>query len=150
MKFHVITFGCQMNAADSGWLARSLAAMGWEEAPADEARVFVVNTCSVREKPELKVYSQLGRLAAHLERDPEVFVAVGGCVAQQLGESLWNRFPFVRLVFGTDGIPQAPQALERLAREASPACGFRCSTSAPPTPSATPHCPERRPAPAPS
>jgi len=117
MKFHVITFGCQMNAADSGWLTRSLIARGWEEAPLDEARVYVVNTCSVREKPELKLYSQLGRLAAQLERDPSVFCAVGGCVAQQVGESLWNRFPFVRLVFGTDGIPQAPQALERLARE---------------------------------
>ncbi|WP_173081936.1 tRNA (N6-isopentenyl adenosine(37)-C2)-methylthiotransferase MiaB [Fundidesulfovibrio magnetotacticus] len=115
MKFHVITFGCQMNVADSGWLGRSLTAMGWEEVPEDEARVFVVNTCSVREKPELKLYSQLGRLAAHLERDPSVFCAVGGCVAQQVGTSLWNRFPFVRLVFGTDGIPQAPQALARLA-----------------------------------
>lgn len=115
MKFHVLTFGCQMNAADSGWLGRSLTRMGWEETPEDEAQVYIVNTCSVREKPEQKVYSLLGRLSAHLDRDPDMFCAVGGCVAQQMGTKLWNRFPFVRLVFGTDGISQAPQALARLA-----------------------------------
>lgn len=117
MKFHILTFGCQMNAADSGWLARALAAQGWEEAPEDQASVFILNTCSVREKPELKVYSQLGRLAAHLRRDPAAFCAVGGCVAQQVGEGLWDRFPFVRLIFGTDATAQAPQALARLAAE---------------------------------
>lgn len=117
MKFHVLTFGCQMNAADSGWLGRSMAQLGWQETPADEAQVFIVNTCSVRDKPEQKVYSLLGRLAAHLERDPAIFCAVGGCVAQQVGTGLWDRFPFVRLVFGTDGISQAPQALARLAEE---------------------------------
>lgn len=115
MKFHVLTFGCQMNAADSGWLGRSLTRMGWEETPEDEARVYIINTCSVRDKPEQKVYSLLGRLSAHLDRDPGMFCAVGGCVAQQMGAKLWNRFPFVRLVFGTDGISQAPQALARLA-----------------------------------
>lgn len=117
MKFHVLTFGCQMNAADSGWLGRSLAQMGWEEVPADRAQVYIVNTCSVREKPEQKVYSLMGRLSAHLSRDPDMFCAIGGCLAQQMGTKLWNRFPFVRLVFGTDGISQAPQALVRLAEE---------------------------------
>lgn len=117
MKFHVLTFGCQMNAADSGWLGRSLSLMGWEEAPLDQAQVYVVNTCSVRDKPEQKVYSLLGRLADQLKRDPGVFCAVGGCVAQQIGEKLWNRFPFVRLVFGADGVSQAPAALARLAAQ---------------------------------
>jgi tRNA-2-methylthio-N6-dimethylallyladenosine synthase len=117
MKFHVITFGCQMNAADSGWLGRSLRALGWEEVPEDSAQVYIINTCSVREKPEQKVYSLLGRLSAHLDRDPDMFCAVGGCVAQQVGTKLWNRFPFVRLVFGADGVAQAPQALARLAAE---------------------------------
>ncbi|MFZ5428084.1 MAG: tRNA (N6-isopentenyl adenosine(37)-C2)-methylthiotransferase MiaB [Thermodesulfobacteriota bacterium] len=117
MKFHVLTFGCQMNAADSGWLGRSLVQMGWEEVPEDQARVYIVNTCSVRDKPEQKVYSLLGRIAAHQKRDPSMFCAVGGCVAQQVGSRLWNRFPFVRLVFGTDGISQAPQALARIAAQ---------------------------------
>ena len=115
MHFHVLTFGCQMNAADSSWLSRTLSAMGWTEVPEDQARVFIVNTCSVRDKPEQKVYSLLGRLREHLKRDPGIFCAVGGCVAQQVGEKLWDRFPFVRLIFGTDAVSQAPQALARLA-----------------------------------
>jgi len=117
MKFHVLTFGCQMNAADSGWLGESLKAMGWEESGVDDAQVYIVNTCSVREKPEQKLYSLLGRLAERLESDPDMFCAVGGCVAQQAGVKLWNRFGFVRLVFGTDGIAQVPQALLRLTAE---------------------------------
>ncbi len=115
MQFHIITFGCQMNAADSIWLARSLTAMGWEEVSEDEAQVFILNTCSVREKPEQKVYSQLGRLRPLVGKHPGAFVAVGGCVAQQVGCEFWKRFPFVRLVFGTDGVGNAPQAMARLA-----------------------------------
>ena len=117
MKFNVTTFGCQMNAADSTWLTRALQGLGWQEVCPDEASVFLVNTCSVRDKPEQKLYSHLGRLSQHLLRDESVFCAVGGCVAQQVGTKLWDRFPFVRLVFGTDGVGQTPQALVRLARE---------------------------------
>jgi len=112
------TFGCQMNANDSVWLAQALKARGFHEAQAPEdAQVFLLNTCSVREKPELKVYSQLGRIREFCDKDPSAFAVVGGCVAQQLGAALWNRFPFVRLVFGTDGVSMAPQAIERLCRE---------------------------------
>jgi tRNA-2-methylthio-N6-dimethylallyladenosine synthase len=114
MKFHITTFGCQMNVHDSQWLARALESRGWQEAGEDEARVYIVNTCSVRDKPEQKVYSELGRIAAHLKRDSDVFAAVGGCVAQQIGQGFFERFPFVRLVFGSDGIAGAPNALERI------------------------------------
>jgi tRNA-2-methylthio-N6-dimethylallyladenosine synthase len=103
-----------MNVADSDWLSQALVSRGWTEVPEDEAQVFLVTTCSVREKPEQKVYSLLGRLKGYADRDPSVFVGVGGCVAQQIGEEFWNRFPFVRLVFGTDGTAMVPQALERL------------------------------------
>jgi len=115
MKFHITTFGCQMNVHDSGWLVRALKSRGWEEADEDEAQVYIVNTCSVRDKPEQKVYSELGRIAAHLKRDENVFAAVGGCVAQQVGRGFFERFPFVKLVFGSDGIANAPNALERIA-----------------------------------
>ncbi len=117
MKFHIITFGCQMNAGDSDWIARTLRARGWEEAPAAEADAVVVNTCSVRKKPEEKVYSLLGRLRELMQDRPGAFVAVGGCVAQQVGKGFFGRFPHVRLVFGTDGAAMAPQALERLAEQ---------------------------------
>ena len=85
-SFHIITFGCQMNVHDSQWLARALEARGFCEAPLEEARVVVVNTCSVREKPEQKVMSTLGRIRQVSGNSPRVLVAVSGCVAQQLGE----------------------------------------------------------------
>ncbi|WP_147822737.1 tRNA (N6-isopentenyl adenosine(37)-C2)-methylthiotransferase MiaB [Salidesulfovibrio onnuriiensis] len=114
MKFHILTFGCQMNVHDSQWLTSALESRGWEQAPEDEAQVYILNTCSVREKPEQKVYTELGRIAVHLKRDPDIIAAVGGCVGQQVGTGFFNRFPFVKLVFGTDGIANAPDALERL------------------------------------
>ncbi len=118
--FHILTFGCQMNVHDSDWLGRALCAHGWTRAPEDRARVVVVNTCSVREKPERKVYSLLGRLAGLGADVPGRFLAVGGCVAQQVGRGFFERFPQVRLVFGTDQTARAPQALEALASGAEP------------------------------
>lgn len=114
MKFHILTFGCQMNVHDSDWLERALTVRGHEAAAEDEADVYILNTCSVREKPEQKVYSELGRLVRHQRRNPRAFAAVAGCVAQQVGERFFEKFPFVRLVFGTDGIRRAPAALEEL------------------------------------
>ena len=119
--FHIVTFGCQMNVGDSDWLARALACRGWRQAPEEDAWLFVVNTCSVRDKPEQKVYSDLGRLASAYTRGgkgkPGLTAAVGGCVAQQIGRGFFERFPFVRLVFGSDGIASAPDALDRLAED---------------------------------
>jgi len=117
MRYHIVTFGCQMNVADSDWLSRRLGALGWENGPEQDAEVFIVNTCSVRDKPEQKVYSVLGRLAEYRRDNPLAFAAVGGCVAQQIGTGLFSRFPMVRLVFGADGVAQAPEALARLAGE---------------------------------
>ena len=116
-QFHITTFGCQMNVHDSQWLARSLEGLGWEHGTEVDAGVLVLNTCSVREKPEQKVYSHLGRLRDLWLRNPELLVAVGGCVAQQVGEAFVARFPYVRLVFGPDGLPMVPDALARLTRE---------------------------------
>ncbi|MCF8106315.1 MAG: tRNA (N6-isopentenyl adenosine(37)-C2)-methylthiotransferase MiaB [Desulfohalobiaceae bacterium] len=113
MKFHIVTFGCQMNDADSAWLELALTRRGWEHVPEERARVFVVNTCSVREKPEHKVYSLLGRLERHCQ-DRDGFICVGGCVAQQVGREFWRRFPRVRLVFGPDGLASVPDSLEKL------------------------------------
>lgn len=115
MKFTVLTFGCQMNVHDSDWLIRAMESRGWTAVEESEADIFIINTCSVREKPEQKVYSVLGRLAP-LCKNPGSFVAVGGCVAQQIGEGFMEKFPHVRLVFGSDGISQTPAALEDLAR----------------------------------
>ncbi|MFW6324731.1 MAG: tRNA (N6-isopentenyl adenosine(37)-C2)-methylthiotransferase MiaB, partial [Desulfovibrionales bacterium] len=117
MRFHIITYGCQMNVCDSDWLSRALRSRGWKETGEEDAQVVILNTCSVREKPETKVYSQIGRYRDRWENDPDFFVAVGGCVAQQVGKELWSRFPYVRLVFGTDGLIMVPNAMDRLAEE---------------------------------
>jgi len=112
MKYHIKTFGCQMNVCDSDWLAQALEVRGWEPVSEQAADAILVNTCRVREKPAQKVYSQLGRLR---RSNPGAIVGVGGCVAQQVGEGFWERFPHVRLVFGPDGVASVPDSLERLA-----------------------------------
>lgn len=112
--YHIITFGCQMNVHDSQWLGRALGVRGFMDAPLEQAQVVVVNTCSVREKPEQKVMSTLGRIRQVTGGDPSVLVCVAGCVAQQLGETFFEKESQVRLVAGSDGIGSAPQAIERL------------------------------------
>lgn len=115
--FHIMTFGCQMNVNDSDWLRRSLLALGFNEAPFEQARVHILNTCSVREKPENKVYTELGRIRLLAREFPErdVIACVGGCVAQQIGEKLFARSRELKLVFGTDGIAHTPEAIALLA-----------------------------------
>ncbi|MDL2315977.1 tRNA (N6-isopentenyl adenosine(37)-C2)-methylthiotransferase MiaB [Desulfovibrio sp. OttesenSCG-928-A18] len=117
--FHIQSFGCQMNASDSDWLARALILRGFRQGGFEEADVYILNTCSVRDKPEQKVYSELGRIARYnkVHGRSGITVCVGGCVAQQVGAAIVRRFPEVRLVFGTDGIASAPSALCRLLEE---------------------------------
>jgi len=118
MNYYIFTFGCQMNVSDSQWLNRSLQARGLVPCLKEEdADIFLINTCSVREKPEQKIYSLLGRLQGYTKQKPRLFAAVGGCVAQQAGRGFFQRFPFVRLVFGTDGLVMVPEAIERLIHE---------------------------------
>ena len=112
--YHCITFGCQMNVNDSQWVARALEQRGFVEKPLEEADVVFINTCSVREKPEQKVYSALGRVH---QANPRAVVGVAGCVAQQIGAELMRRHPQVRFVGGADGIAPAPDAFVRLLHE---------------------------------
>ena len=112
--FHIITFGCQMNVNDSFWLSRSLQRRGFVESPLEEAEIVILNTCSVRDKPEQKVYAALGRIKYETRRVPNSFAVVAGCVAQQIGAGFFERFPQVRLVVGGDGLAMAPDAIERL------------------------------------
>ncbi len=118
MKFWIITFGCQMNVADSSWLTLNLQKKGFELAKEEKEADFVlINTCSVREKPEQKVYSEIGRFRKKWEHNPGFFIGVGGCVAQQIGDGFFERFPFVRLVFGTDGLYLVPEQVEKLVND---------------------------------
>jgi tRNA-2-methylthio-N6-dimethylallyladenosine synthase len=120
-KIFVYTFGCQMNEYDSLRLVRSLLLRGYDAvSKPEEADVIFVNTCSVRAKAEQKLYSFLGRLKRFKNRNPDMVIAVGGCVAQQLKEEILNRFPFVDIVVGTSGISKLPDLIERAGTQARP------------------------------
>jgi tRNA-2-methylthio-N6-dimethylallyladenosine synthase len=108
-KLHITTHGCQMNVYDSAKMADVLAAEHGLELTDDasQADVVLVNTCSIREKAQEKVFSQLGRWRLLKQQNPKLIIGVGGCVASQEGNAIIERAPFVDLVFG-------PQTLHRL------------------------------------
>ncbi|MGI9292115.1 MAG: tRNA (N6-isopentenyl adenosine(37)-C2)-methylthiotransferase MiaB [Gammaproteobacteria bacterium] len=108
-KLYIKTFGCQMNEYDSARMADVLRdSHGLESTSVpEEADVLLLNTCSVREKAQEKVFSQLGRWKQWKQERPELVIGVGGCVASQEGEAITKRAPYVDLVFG-------PQTLHRL------------------------------------
>ena len=107
-KVFVQTFGCQMNVYDTGKINALLGKDGYEPtSQMDEADIIIVNTCSIREKPELKLHSFLGdALKIKRNKDQPVTVAVAGCVAQQEGEKLLKRYRELDLVFGPDAVPR--------------------------------------------
>jgi tRNA-2-methylthio-N6-dimethylallyladenosine synthase len=114
-KLFIRTFGCQMNAYDSEKISAVLAeAEGLTPAAsAEEADVIVFNTCSVREKAQEKVFADLGRVK-HLKRaNPDLMIAVGGCVASQEGGAIVERAPYVDVVFGPQTLHRLPMLLER-------------------------------------
>ncbi|MEN8217769.1 MAG: tRNA (N6-isopentenyl adenosine(37)-C2)-methylthiotransferase MiaB [Pseudomonadota bacterium] len=108
-KLYIKTFGCQMNEYDSSRMADALQASHGLELTDEPtlADVLLLNTCSVREKAQEKVFSQLGRWRQLKEKRPNIVIGVGGCVASQEGDAIRQRAPYVDLVFG-------PQTLHRL------------------------------------
>ncbi|MFN7950999.1 MAG: tRNA (N6-isopentenyl adenosine(37)-C2)-methylthiotransferase MiaB [bacterium] len=117
-RVYVETYGCQMNERDSHALVHHLSQHGYERAATPrDADVLLLNTCSVRDHAEQKVYSTLGRFRELKEERPEVVIGVGGCVAQQVGEGIFRRAPYVDLVFGTHHLAAVPELIERASRE---------------------------------
>ena len=113
-KLFIKTHGCQMNEYDSAKMADVLKASHGLELTQDEseADVILVNTCSIREKAQEKVFSQLGRWKAHKQGGKPVLIGVGGCVASQEGEAIIKRAPFVDLVFGPQTLHRLPELIE--------------------------------------
>ncbi len=107
-RVYIQTFGCQMNVYDTGKILAQLGKDGFEATESmDDADVIIVNTCSVREKPEHKLHSFLGdALKIKRQTDKQVTVAVAGCVAQQEGGKLLKRYRELDLVFGPDAVPR--------------------------------------------
>jgi tRNA-2-methylthio-N6-dimethylallyladenosine synthase len=121
-KLHIKTHGCQMNEYDSAKMADVLhASEGMvlvdNEADAD---VVLINTCSIRERAQEKVFSQLGRLRELKLRKPELIIGVGGCVASQEGGDILKRAPYVDMVFGPQTLHRLPQLLQQRASSNKP------------------------------
>ena len=113
-KLYIKTHGCQMNEYDSAKMADVLAASHGLELTANEseADVILVNTCSIREKAQEKVFSQLGRWKELKQAKPALVIGVGGCVASQEGAAIVKRAPYVDLVFGPQTLHRLPQMIE--------------------------------------
>ena len=121
-KVFIRTHGCQMNEYDSDKMqdvllkSHDLSITEVEE----EADVILINTCSIREKAQEKVFSQLGRWRKIKEKNPDVIIGVGGCVASQEGEAIIKRAPYVDLVFGPQTIHRLPELLNERNRKQEP------------------------------
>ncbi len=105
-RYHVTTFGCQMNAHDSERIKGMLEELGLGEAPGqEEADVIVFNTCTIREKPDQRFAAHLAQARALKQRDPDKVIAVGGCYAEAQRDRLFTLYPYVDVAFGPGSIP---------------------------------------------
>ena len=113
-KLFIKTFGCQMNEYDSDKMADILNQFeGYEKTTfPEEASVILFNTCSVREKAQEKVFSDLGRIRHIKEQNPDVIIGVGGCVASQEGKNIVKRAPYVDIVFGPQTLHRIPELIK--------------------------------------
>lgn len=119
--FHIITYGCQQNVADSDYMTRLLRGQGMEEAASeDTADLVLINTCSVRERPENKVYSKLGELKRRKAERPGLLVGVCGCQAQREGEEMRARAPHIDILLGTAQIEELPGLVTRVRETGQP------------------------------
>ena len=113
-KLHIVTHGCQMNEYDSSRMADLLGDSHNMVATenADEADVLLLNTCSIREKAQEKVFHQLGRWKKLKDNNPDLVIGVGGCVASQEGDAIAKRAPFVDMIFGPQTLHRLPEMIE--------------------------------------
>ena len=120
-KLYIETFGCQMNEYDSARIADLLRASHGLELVSlpEQADVLLLNTCSIREKAQEKLFSYLGRWRSWKEQRPELVIAVGGCVASQEGDAILKRANYVDMIFGPQTMHRLPQMLDRVRREQS-------------------------------
>ena len=121
-KLYIKTFGCQMNEYDSAKMADVLGAAHGMEATGDPAAADVIlfNTCSVREKAQEKVFTDLGFVKHHKRANPRLLIGVGGCVASQEGAAIVARAPYVDLVFGPQTLHRLPQMIDARRRTGKP------------------------------
>ncbi|MFN2363040.1 MAG: tRNA (N6-isopentenyl adenosine(37)-C2)-methylthiotransferase MiaB, partial [Halarsenatibacteraceae bacterium] len=117
MNYHIITYGCQMNEHDSEKIAGMLESMGYEETQDHaNADIIVFNTCLIRKNAELKVFGKVGSFKQLKEDNPDLIIAVGGCMMQQEGpvDELYKKYPQVDLIFGTHNIHKLPSLINQI------------------------------------
>ena len=121
-KLYIKTMGCQMNEYDSDKMADVLReSHGYELTDTvGDADLLLVNTCSIRDKAAEKVFSQLGRWRALKEKNPDIRIGVGGCVASQEGEGIIDRAPYVDVVFGPQTLHRLPAMIDEVAKTGNP------------------------------
>ena len=121
-KVYIKTHGCQMNEYDSGKMADVLGSSNKVQLTGnpEEADILLLNTCSIREKAQEKVFSQLGQWRQLKEKNPNLVIGVGGCVASQEGAALQTRAPQVDVVFGPQTLHRLPELIDQVRRERKP------------------------------
>lgn len=116
LKYHIVTYGCQMNVHDSEKLAGILTDIGYNEtADENEADLILFNTCCVREHAEQRVYGNIGALKSKKQANPNMIIGVCGCMMQQkeVSDYIIKKFPFVDLIFGTHNLHRFPMLLQK-------------------------------------
>ncbi|QCI18401.1 tRNA (N6-isopentenyl adenosine(37)-C2)-methylthiotransferase MiaB [Buchnera aphidicola (Aphis nasturtii)] len=115
-NIYIKTWGCQMNEYDSSMIARNLEKTGkyFITTKSEQADILVLNTCSIREKAQEKVFHQLGRWKKLKDTNPNIIIAVGGCVATQEGEEIFKRSRYVDIIFGTQSLHKLPKMINEV------------------------------------
>jgi len=122
-RYNMAVFGCQMNERDAGTLRGFLEEMGYEETERQEmADLVIMNTCAVRQKAEEKVFGLIGRLGRLKEKNPDIVIAICGCMVQQeaVAKRIKKQYPFVDLIFGTHNIASFPELFQRAKESEEP------------------------------
>jgi tRNA-2-methylthio-N6-dimethylallyladenosine synthase len=118
VKYHLITYGCQMNTADSEEMAQPLQDHGFlATSKLHDAAIVLMNTCTVREQAEHRADSNIGRLRLWKERDPNRILIIAGCAASRWGESIKTKYPFIDLVSPATRIEEFPEAVAKVLKE---------------------------------
>ncbi|MEJ6950540.1 tRNA (N6-isopentenyl adenosine(37)-C2)-methylthiotransferase MiaB [Natronospora cellulosivora (SeqCode)] len=119
-KYHILTYGCQMNVHDSEKLAGMLEEMEYQQtANTEDADIILINTCTIRENADLKVFGKIGALKQLKRKNPDLIIGVGGCMMQadEAVTQLYEKYPQVDLIFGTHNIHHVPELIERIEKE---------------------------------
>src|SRR6056297_598144 len=115
--YHILTYGCQMNTADSETIAGILEEKGYQKTESlAKADLIFVLTCAVRENAELKIFGKMGELSKLKEKKPHLILGIGGCMTQQeeIARKIYQKFPIVNIVFGTDSLQNLSNQLDEI------------------------------------